>query len=94
MMLWAEGVRKAGSVEHEKVIQALDTGISMKAPSGLVKLDPQTHHVIRDLHLASGTRDHTFKILESFSQLAPIDTQSVCNLIKNPSANEQVEIKL
>jgi branched-chain amino acid transport system substrate-binding protein len=94
MMLWAEGVRKAGSVEHEKVIQALDTGISLKAPSGLVKLDPQTHHVIRDLHLAVGTRDHTFKILESFSQLAPIDTQSVCDLIKNPSANEQVEIKL
>jgi branched-chain amino acid transport system substrate-binding protein len=94
VMLWAEGVRKAGSVEHEKVIEALDTGMSMKAPSGLVKLDPQTHHVIRDLHLAVGTRDHTFKILESFSQLAPIDTQSVCNLIKNPNANEQVEIKL
>lgn len=92
--LWAEGVRKAGTVAREKVIKALDSGISIKAPSGLVKLDPQTHHTICDLHLAQGNRDHSFSVLESFSQLQPIDTQSVCNLIKNPNTNKQFEIKL
>ncbi len=92
--LWAEGVKKAGSVEHEKVIRALDTGISVNGPSGLVKIDPQTHHVSRDLHLAVGNREHSFTVLQSFSQLQPIDTQSVCNLIKYPNTNKQFEIKL
>lgn len=92
--LWAEGVKKANSVVHEKVIEALDTGMSLKAPSGLVKIDPQTHHVYRDLHLAEGNRQHSFTVLQSFSQLAPIDTQSVCDLIKHPKTNKQFEIKL
>lgn len=92
--LWADAVKKAGGVEREKVIKALDTGISMKAPSGTVKIDPQTHHVVRDLHLAEGDRNQSFKILQSFSQLQLIDTQGVCDLVKNPKTNEQIEIKL
>jgi len=68
--------------------------MSMQAPSGLVTVDPQTHHVVRDLHLAEGNRDHSFTVLESFSQLQPIDTQQVCNLIKNPNTNKQFEPKV
>jgi urea transport system substrate-binding protein len=92
--LWAEGVKKVNSVEHEKVIKALDSGTFVHAPSGMVKLDPQTHHVVRDLHLAVGNREQSFTVLQSFSQLQPIDTQSVCNLIKYPNTNKQFEIKL
>ncbi len=94
VMLWAEGVRKAGTVDHDGVIKALDTGISIKAPSGRVRIDPQTHHVVRDLHLAVGNRNHSFTVLESFKQLEPIDTQSVCNLVQHPDTNKQFEIKL
>jgi urea ABC transporter substrate-binding protein len=92
--LWANAVRKAGSIAHPAVIQALDSGMSMKAPSGLVKVDPQTHHVVRDLHLAEGNRDHSFTVLESFSQVQPIDTQQVCDLIAHPNTNKQFEPKV
>jgi urea transport system substrate-binding protein len=92
--LWAEGVKKAGSVTHPEVIKALDTGLSFNAPSGLVTIDPQTHHVTRDLHLAVGNRDHSFTVLETFKHAPPIDTQSVCNLIKHPETDEQFVIKL
>jgi urea transport system substrate-binding protein len=89
--LWADGVRKAGTVAHPEVIKALDTPVSMQAPSGRVTIDPQTHHVVRDLHLAEGNREHSFAVLQSFSQLQPIDTQRVCNLIKHPNTNKQFE---
>jgi branched-chain amino acid transport system substrate-binding protein len=94
ILLWAEGVRKAGAIAPQAVIKALDTGVSMHAPSGLVTIDPQTHHTVRDLHLAVGNRNHSFDVLQSFSQLQPIDTQQVCNLIKNPSTNKQFEPKV
>ena len=32
-MLWAEGVRKAGSVDRMKVIEALESGIAIDAPA-------------------------------------------------------------
>jgi branched-chain amino acid transport system substrate-binding protein len=92
--LWAEAVKKAGSVDKEKVIKALDSGMSIAAPSGTVKLDPQTHHVVRDLHLAEGDRNQGYKVIQSYQQLKPIDTQAVCDLIKNPKTSEQIEIKL
>ncbi len=92
--LWADGVRKAGAVGHPAVIKALDSPVSMHAPSGLVTIDPQTHHVVRDLHLAVGNRNHSFDVLESFPQMQPIDTQQVCDLVKNPDTNKQFEPKL
>src|ERR1700760_3171654 len=52
MLLWAAGVKKAGSIDRMKVIEALESGISIDAPSGKVSLDPATHHCIFDVHLA------------------------------------------
>ena len=50
--LWAEGVKKAESIDRMKVIEALETGISIDAPSGKVTIDPPTHHCILDVHIA------------------------------------------
>ena len=52
MLLWAAGIKKAGTLDREKVIEALESGITIDAPSGSVTLDPQTHHCIFDVHLA------------------------------------------
>ncbi|MGI4858524.1 MAG: ABC transporter substrate-binding protein, partial [Janthinobacterium lividum] len=38
IMLWAEGVKKAGSVAQDKVIAALESGIAIDGPSGHVKM--------------------------------------------------------
>jgi urea transport system substrate-binding protein len=90
--LWAEGVKKAGSVDRMKVIEALETGISIKAPSGTVTIDPPTHHCILDVHIAE-VKDKKLLLVEDFPQQRPADTAAVCNLIKNPTDNQQYVIK-
>ena len=45
-LLWADAVKKAGSVDRMKVIEALETGISIQAPFGLGDdrpADPSLH---------------------------------------------------
>jgi len=93
MMLWAAGVKKAGTVDRMKVIEALETGISLDMPSGKVTIDPTTHHVTRDVYLAN-LKNREYVILESFSQQPPADTQAVCDLKKNPNDNQHYQIKL
>jgi branched-chain amino acid transport system substrate-binding protein len=90
--LWAEGVKKAASIDRIKVIEALETGISIDAPSGNVTIDPPTHHCVLDVHIAE-VNDKKLKVLEGFSQQKPSDTAAVCDLIKNPNDNQQYVIK-
>ena len=49
-----------------KVIEALETGISIDAPSGKVTIDPPTHHCILDVHIAE-VSDKKLKVLEDFA---------------------------
>lgn len=93
MLLWAEGVRKAGDIDRMKVTAALETGITVASPSGKVTIDPPTHHCILDVHIAE-VQNHEMKILETYSQQSPVDTAMVCNLQKNPRDNKQYQIKL
>src|ERR1700712_4452262 len=91
--LWAEAVKKAASIDRIKVIEALETGISIAAPSGKVTVDPPTHHCVLDVHIAE-VRDKKYKVLEDFPQQKPVDTAAVCNLLKHPNDNQQYVIKL
>jgi len=91
--LWAEGVKKAGSIETPKMITALESGISIDAPSGKVTIDPQTHHCVLNVSLAE-VKDKKFNILENYAQQAPTDTSAVCDLKKNPRDNQQYVIKI
>jgi urea transport system substrate-binding protein len=91
--LWAEAVKKAASIDRIKVIEALETGISIDAPSGKVTIDPPTHHCVLDVHIAE-VNDKKLKVLEDFPQQKPSDTAAVCDLIKNPNDNQQYVIKI
>jgi urea transport system substrate-binding protein len=91
--LWATAVKKAKSVDRMKVIEALETGISIDAPSGKVTIDPPTHHCILDVHIAE-VKDKKLVVLQDFPQQKPADTAAVCNLIKNPADNQQYVIKI
>jgi branched-chain amino acid transport system substrate-binding protein len=93
MLLWAAGVKKAGVLDREKVIEALESGISIDAPSGAVTLDPQTHHSIFDVHLAK-MQDKQPVLIETFPQRKPADTAAVCDLKKNPREAKQYIIKV
>ena len=53
IMLWASGVKKAGSIEQAKVIAALESGITIEGPSGNVYMDPQLHTTVRNAYLAT-----------------------------------------
>lgn len=90
--LWAKAVTAAGTTDRLKVIEALETGISIDGPSGEVTIDPQTHHVKVDGRMGE-TENQTFKILKQWDQQASTDTQAVCNLENNPDANEQFVIR-
>jgi branched-chain amino acid transport system substrate-binding protein len=93
IMLWAEAVKAAGSIEREKVIEALDSGLSYEGPAGMVTIDPQTHHATLDVHIME-MRDQKLNVLESFDARPPIDTQLVCDLVANPDDNMQYEIDI
>ncbi|GLO72736.1 ABC transporter substrate-binding protein [Phaeobacter inhibens] len=93
IMLWAEGVRKAGSVERDAVIEALETGISIEGPAGKVTIDPQTHHATVDVHIME-FENQGMTVIETLPQRAPIDTQAVCDLQANPDDNTQYEIEI
>ena len=88
IMLWAEGVRKAGSVEQSKVIAALESGITIDGPSGKVTMDPKTHHTIRNTYLAQ-PKDRKWSIMASYPDQYPADTAGACDLIKSPTTNKQ-----
>jgi urea transport system substrate-binding protein len=91
--LWAEGVKKANSVEIGKVTTALESGISIMGPSGKVSIDPATHHCILNVSVAE-VKAKKLNILETFQQQKPTDTSAVCDLKKNPKDNQQYVIKV
>jgi branched-chain amino acid transport system substrate-binding protein len=93
MNLWAEGVRKAGSLDRMKVIEALETGISFVGPAGKITIDGPTHHCTMDILLME-VKDQKMTVVKDLAQRPPVDTQAVCDLKKNPDDNQQYEIKI
>ena len=91
IQIWAEAVRRAGTTQRDAVIQALETGLSIEGPSGTVTIDPATHHAILDVHLME-VKNQQLNVLQSYSAQPPIDTQTVCDLKRNPDDNQQYEI--
>ncbi len=90
---WAQAVRKAGSIDRDAIIAALETGLSIEGPAGNVTVDPKTHHAVLDVHLME-IDNQGMKVVETLPQRQPIDTQAVCDLAANPNDNKQYEIKI
>ena len=92
-MMWADAVKRAGSLDRMKVIEALETPKGFEFPTGKVVIDPKTHHTTRNVYLGV-VKDRQFAILETYPQQAPVDVQAVCDLAKNPNDHQQYQIKL
>ena len=90
--LWADGVKKAGTLDRMKVITALESGISIDAPSGKVTIDAETHHCVLNVSIAE-VKNKQLNIVETFQQQKPSDTSAFCDLKKNPNDNQQYVIK-
>ncbi len=93
-MLWAEAVKKAGTLDRMKVIEALETGMSIDGPSGHVKIDSQTHHTVRNAYLGRA-KGKNWEVIASFPDQPPSDTAAVCDLKAHPNTNKQfvVDVK-
>jgi urea transport system substrate-binding protein len=87
--LWAAAVKKAGSVDRDKVIAALESGISIDSPSGPVTMNGGSHHVTQNVSLAEATPSGAFKVTETQQAVPPTYENAVCDLIKNPALNKQ-----
>ena len=93
--LWAEGVKRANSLDRMQVITALESGISLDTPAGMTELDAKTHHTTLNVFLAE-MHNHGFNELESYPNQAPLDTALVCNLKEHPNDNQQyvIDVKI
>jgi branched-chain amino acid transport system substrate-binding protein len=89
--LWAEAVEKAGSTDREAVIDALQegSGISFESPSGKVTMDPGSHHVTQDISIAETNDKHGFTVTSTKADVPPSYEDEVCDLVKDPSTNQQ-----
>ena len=91
--LWAKAVEKAGTIERDPVIEALESGVSFTGPAGLTTIDAQTHHNTLDSYIAEA-RDKSYVVLESFPQQPPSDTLAVCDLKANPNDATQYVVSV
>ena len=93
MLTWAAAVREAGSLDRDAVVTALETGISIQGPGGMVTVDAKTHHAVLDVHLME-IENQGMTVIDTLPQRQPIDTQAVCDLEVNPDDNQQYEIEI
>ena len=93
IMLWAEAVRKAGTLDRDALIKTLETGLKIEGPAGTVAVDPKTHHCALDIHLMV-VKDQKLTIMDTAPQRPPADTAQYCDLQKNPDDNKQYEVKI
>lgn len=92
-LLWAEGVKRARSLEMPKVAAAMESGVSIMGPSGKVSIDPATHHCVLNVNVCE-VKGKKLPVVQSFEQQQPSDTAAVCNLKRNPKDNQQYVIKV
>lgn len=87
--LWAMAVNQAGSLETDKVIEALESGLEFDSPEGPIRLDPGSHHVVHSAHIAEVNDQQGFTISESFEGVEPAFEREVCDLIADPDQHTQ-----
>lgn len=63
--LWKAAVEKAGSFEVEKVVAALENGISFNGPAGKVTTQ-KNHHLTKNVSIGETKADGQFKILKTY----------------------------
>lgn len=87
VMLWAEAVKRAGSVERDAVMTALESGIRWDGPAGILTTDGPTHNTTQDIHIIT-VKNRVWSLIEKREQIAPDTYQGKCNVFTNPNQTE------
>src|SRR5580704_5725621 len=66
--LWKAAVEKAKSFDVEKVVAALEAGISFDGPGGKVT-SQKNHHLTKNVYIGETKADGQFKILKTFANV-------------------------
>jgi len=93
ILLWAACARKAGSLDRDKMVAAIESGIGIQGPAGTVTLEPRTHHATLDINVME-VKGQKLTIKQQFKARPPADTLQSCDLAKNPNDNKQYEVKV
>ncbi len=93
IMLWAECVRRAKSLDRAAMLKTIEAGVKIDGPAGTVAIEPKTHHASLDIHVME-VRGQKLTIKQTVKQRAPSDTAQFCDLQKNPNENKQFEVKI
>lgn len=74
--LWREACEKAGTIETEAVVDALE-GLTFKGPQGEVTIDPQTHHATVRCLIGESTEDpNVFNIVADLGMIEPVPPEA------------------
>jgi urea transport system substrate-binding protein len=66
--LWKNAVEKAGSFEVEKVVAALESGITFDGPGGTVTTQ-KNHHLTKNVYIGETEANGQFKVIDSFDDV-------------------------
>src|SRR5882724_188131 len=88
--LWTTAVTKAGSLDREALIGALQSNLEVDTVIGHVKLDPAIHHCNFDMHIVE-MRDGAFSIVETVKGVKPSEMGTQCDLLGSPTTNKQFQ---
>jgi urea transport system substrate-binding protein len=66
--LWKAAVEKAGTFDVDKVVAALESGISFDGPGGTVTTQ-KNHHLTKNVFIGETKADGQFKILKSYDNV-------------------------
>jgi urea transport system substrate-binding protein len=89
--LYAKAVRLAGTTDKEAVIQALESGIGVEAPSGWVFMDPATHHLSQYIRLARCDEKHNIQFVTEWPYIEPWWTRRLgVNLVRKPEFKQYI----
>ncbi len=88
--LWKQAVEQVGELDRDKIVAALETGISFDGPGGRMQVHPSTHHGIMSTVIAE-VKDGQFNIIGKNEDVEPLDTVAVCDLIANPDQSTQYQ---
>ena len=69
--MYAKAVEKAGTTDTMKVVTALESGISQDGPSGVVTMDPKSHHGSHTIFLVRVGKDHEVSIPKIWKDIKP-----------------------
>jgi ABC-type branched-subunit amino acid transport system substrate-binding protein len=70
LKLWEAAVREAGSLEQDKVIEALDHARIARGPGGAAEMVPGQHHVRMNMYLAQA-HDGRFDVIKDLGAIDP-----------------------